>query len=279
MSLTIGLVQADYGIDPLNNYEKTKRILRESYGEADLIILPEYSMSDPLQLAKPEEVIKIAEYIEDSTYLSKLSELAAEISASILAHFIEKAPSEGKPLSSSVMIHPSGRFEKLYSKIHLFDAYGYKESLFFERGKSVSKSIVIRGLTTTVAICFDVRFPELFRLYARMGSELVIVHSGWVKGSIKEESLEFLVRSRAHENTLWMVVANKWGERYVGRSMVVDPFGVKVFELSIGESYGEYIVNKSRVYDARKILPTVELSKALWKVELVDSNGIALQNL
>ncbi len=270
MSLTIGLVQADYGVDPLNNYEKTKRVLRESYSEAALIVLPEYSMSDPLQLAKPEEVNAIAEYIEDSAYLSKLSELAAELGASILAHFIEKTDG-GKPLSSSVMIHPSGEFEKLYSKIHLFDAYGYRESMFFERGRSVSRSIVIKDLTARAAICFDIRFPELFRVYATTGSELVIVHSGWVRGLLKEEALEFLVRSRAHENTLWIAVANRWGEKYVGRSMVADPFGVKVFELSVGENYGEYTVDGNRVREARRILPTVELSKGLWKVELMDS--------
>ncbi|MEM1750316.1 MAG: nitrilase-related carbon-nitrogen hydrolase [Desulfurococcaceae archaeon] len=276
MSLTIGLVQADYGIDPLSNYEKTKGILKKSYRKADLIVLPEYSMSDPLQLAKPEEIVTIAEYIEDSIYLSKLSELAAELGASILAHFIEKTSSEGKPLSSSVMIHPSGGIEKLYSKIHLFDAYGYRESLLFERGKNVSRSAVIKGIVTNIAICFDIRFPELFRVYARTGSELVIVHSGWVKDLLKEESLEFLLRSRAHENTFWVAAANRWGKRYVGRSMVIDPFGVKVFELSIGESYGEYTIDRSRIYEARKILPIVELSKNLWKVELMDLNKVAL---
>ncbi len=267
-AIVIGIVQGDYGVDPLDNFRRTSELLRNGIREADLIILPEYSMIDPLTGLSPKELFERAEDLEDSRYLSLLSDLSSKHGIPILAHFIERTDREPLCRSSSVLVKPSGGYERIYSKIHLFDAYGYRESNYFLPGGRLSKEIVVNGFRIRVAICFDIRFPELFRSYALEGADLVVIHSGWVRGPLKEDMLEFLGRSRAHENTYWVVIANRYGDRYTGRSMVIDPFGVKVYELGHGVRYGEYLIDYSRVLEARKILPVLEKAGEKWVIKL-----------
>ncbi len=262
----IGIIQADYGIDPIENYRKTRNLIVENYSSADIVILPEYSMVDPLSGLSPEQLYSLAETLEDSTYLSKITDLSGSAGAPILAHFIEKTGVKPLSRSTSVIVYPSGRIERVYSKIHLFDAYGYRESIYFLKGDNLSKQLVINNVKTFVAICFDIRYPELFRTYAREGAELVIVQSGWVRGPVKEEALEFLAKSRAHENTVWLAVANRFGKNYTGRSMVIDPLGIKVYELGIGEKYGEYAMNIEQLKEARRIIPILDKSIENWDI-------------
>ncbi len=266
--LVIGIVQGEYGVKPIDNFRRTSELLRNGIKEADVIILPEYSMIDPLASLSPEELYDKAELLDDSNYLSLISDLAGKYGIPILVHFIEKTSMLPKCRSSSILVRPSGSFEWIYSKIHLFDAYGYRESDYFIPGDQLSKKIMINGFHIRVAICFDIRFPELFRSYALQGADLVLVHSGWVRGPLKEETLEFLGRSRAHENTYWVVIANRFGSNYTGRSMVLDPFGIKVYELGHGIRYGEYIIDRDRLSEARKTIPVLIKSRERWIIRL-----------
>lgn len=266
--LVIGIVQGDYGIDPIENLRRTSELLRNHLREADIVVLPEYSMVDLLAGLSPEELYSRAEFMDDSRYLSRISDLAGKYGIPILVHFIEKTSKPPKCRSSSVLVKPSGDFEWIYSKIHLFDAYGYRESDYFIPGNQLSKEILFNGFRVRIAICFDIRFPELFRSYALHGTDIVIIHSGWVRGPLKEETLEFLGRSRAHENTYWVIIANRFGEKYTGRSMFLDPFGVKVYELGHGVRYGEYTIDYDRLVDARKTIPVLVKSKEKWVIEL-----------
>ncbi|WFO75347.1 carbon-nitrogen hydrolase family protein [Desulfurococcaceae archaeon MEX13E-LK6-19] len=266
MPVTIGILQAGYGVNVSENVSKTINLIEKNYSKADLIILPEYSMVNILAGLKPDDVYNAAEPLEESNYLSRLEDLASELNVHILAHFIEKTGNPPLARSTSVLIKPFGGWEPVYSKMHLFDAYGYSESKYFIPGEKPSKEILLKGMRFAVAICYDLRFPELFRHYARRGIETILVHSGWVRGPLKEETLEFLSRARAHENTVWIVVADHYGENYVGRSMVIDPYGVKQLDLGIGEKYVEYTIDKELVYEARKTIPALMKSIEKWEI-------------
>ena len=265
MVVRVGVVQAGFGTNAVENVGKIEDIVRRGFREADFIVLPEYSMVNVFDL-KPGDVFRLSESISDSAYLKKLSRVATDLGAYIFTHFIEKHGLFAKPLSSSVLVKPNGSLVKVYSKIHLFDAYGYMESSYLSPGKSLSKEVVVGDARIRVAICYDLRFPELFRTYALKGANLVVVHGGWVSGFLKEETLDFLVKARAHENGLWIVLSNHFGEKYVGRSMVVNPYGVKVLDLGLGEKYVEFEIDLDLASEVREKIPVLSKSKELWDI-------------
>ncbi len=267
MGFTIGILQFSSTGNVRENIGRIEELIRRGYEKADLILLPEYSMMNILGGMKPEDVYKTAESIEDSSYLDSLTSIAMKYSVYIVTHFIEKSEEPPKCYSSSILLTPSGDRKLLYRKIHLFDAYGYRESEYFIPGDRLSEIITVNDVKIAIAICFDIRFPELFRCYALSGVETVLVHMGWVKGPLKEETLEFLARSRAHENTYWIVVADQCGRGYVGRSMVIDPYGVKKTELGFLEDYTEYYIDKDIVYKARETIPVLEKARK-WSIVL-----------
>ena len=270
MVVRVGVVQACFGTNVVENVGKIEDIVRRGFREADFIVLPEYSMVNVFDL-KPGGVFRLSESISDSAYLKRLSRVATDLGAYIFTHFIEKHGLFAKPLSSSVLVKPDGSLVKVYSKIHLFDAYGYMESNYFSPGKSLSKEVVVGDARIRVAICYDLRFPELFRTYALKGANLVVVHGGWVSGFLKEETLDFLVKARAHENGLWIVLSNHFGEKYVGRSMVVNPYGVKVLDLGLGEKYVEFEIDLDLASEVREKIPVLSKSKELWDIRFKHS--------
>jgi len=194
--LVIGLTQAAYSVNPVENAEKSYRLIKKAYREADLVVLPEYSMFNPLEVRDRVRVYELSEYLANSRYLSHFVKLAGEINANLLIHFIEKTEKPPFTRSTSVLVTSKGEVFPVYSKMHLFDAYGYRESDFFEPGRAPSKIISINGVQTAFAICYDIRFPELFRVYSHMGASVVILQSGWVKGFLKEEIPAFIHHRR-----------------------------------------------------------------------------------
>ena len=263
--MIVGILQAEYGVDPLENLKITGEIIDNGYSSADVVVLPEYSMADILSL-KPEQVYGLAEELEDSDYLSKLSDIALKYSAIIVAHFIEKTDTPPLSRSTTVLVYPSGKLEPVYRKIHLFDAYGYRESDYFVPGDNPSPIVDLAGVRTGFAICYDMRFPELFRAYALSGAEAVVVQAGWVRGPLKEEILDHILVSRAHENTMYVILSSHCGEKYVGRSGVFSPYGYRIYDLGPKPGYAEIGIDKEKVYDARKLIPVLEHSRAKWVI-------------
>lgn len=265
--IVVGIIQEEYGINPLENFEKSRRWIERGFREADIVILPEYSMINILGGLKPEEVYERAERIEDSTYISKFSDLAGSIGVPILLHFIEKSDQPPKSYSTSVVIEPSGKVYRVYRKIHLFDAYGYKESDFLLPGRELSRRLVIGDFTVNIAICYDLRFPELFRTYALNGAHAVLVHSGWIRGPFKEEVLDTLAKARSHENTIYLVVANHTGKQYTGRSGVYNPYGYKELDMGVKPGYTEHTLLSEIVLEARERIPVLKHSMQRWSIE------------
>ncbi|MCD6301234.1 MAG: carbon-nitrogen hydrolase family protein [Staphylothermus sp.] len=264
--IIVGIVQDAYTIDPQKNYEKIKSILTRQYKEADVILLPEYSMINILAGLEPQEVYSRSEPLEDSIFISKLSDLANFLDINIIAHIIERTDTRPKTKSTSVLIEPSGKIHRLYSKIHLFDAYGYRESDYFIPGDSLSKGIYLGKYLFYVAICFDLRFPELFRTYARNNAYGVFVHAGWVKGYLKEEVLDVLGRARSHENTMYIILSDHTGELYVGRSGIFNPYGFREVDIGFKPGYIEWTIKPEVVEEARKTIPVLDKSRMFWDI-------------
>ncbi|MDW8082758.1 MAG: carbon-nitrogen hydrolase family protein [Sulfolobales archaeon] len=254
--LRVGILQFGSSTDKIRNLERIFSIVKKV--EADVVVLPEYSMF-AIENLSPPEVHERSEDL-DSFYLSEFRRFARENSVYVLTTIFERA-SHPKVFNTAVLISPHEEIVAIYRKIHLFNAYGVRESDYMVAGDSPSKVTDLAGVRAAIAICFDLRFPELFRHYALQGAEVVFVPSAWYSGSLKEETLEFLSRSRASENTYYLVVANQFGQKFAGRSMVVDPLGVVLLDLGIGEKYVEFEIDLNYVYEARRTLPLLSLRR------------------
>lgn len=232
-----------------------ERLLASARVEADVIAMPEYAMFDPTGLP-PSRVAREAEPL-DGPWVDFAASIAAQYSAYVVATMFEAAAP--RPYNTAVVVSPGGGVVAVYRKLHLFDAYGYRESDYFQPGRAPPRPFEVRGVRLGLAICFDIRFPELFRSYALQGAHAVIVPAAWYRGPLKEEALRFLAQARAHENGMYVALPVLYGERFTGRSMVVDPYGVVEVDAGVGARYVEATLDTSLVEEARRQVPVLRM--------------------
>ncbi|MFN7105878.1 MAG: nitrilase-related carbon-nitrogen hydrolase, partial [Pyrobaculum sp.] len=192
--------------------------------------------------------------------VERLAAIAKTTGGHVAGAFLERG-SRPRVYNTTVLVDSSGSVVGTYRKTHLFDAYSYRESDFVEAGGELSGVYVVRGVRVGFAVCFELRFPEVFRELALGGAELVAVPAAWYAGPLKEETLQLLARARAVENGMYVAVAALWGQRFTGRSMVVDPYGVVLAELGTGERYREVEIDPALVEEARRVVPTLRLRR------------------
>ncbi len=253
--LRLGILQLEGVASKEKNLLKIRGLL--SRASAELIILPEYSMA-PLPHINKEELAKVAEPL-DGPFVRELSSIAKEKGASIIAGIYEKA--DNGVYNTAVIISSNGELVASYRKVHLYDAYGARESDYFLKGGEPPPVVSIEGWRVSVAICFDIRFPELFRTAAIRGTELFAVPAAWFRGDGKEEILHALARVRAHENVAWLALAVQYGAQFTGRSALIHPMGYVALDLGYGEKYVETEISKKELGKAREILPLLRLRR------------------
>jgi len=194
---------------------------------ADLVALPEkWSL-----LAAGEEMAAAAEPLDGPT-LSAARGWARELGIHLLAGSISERGPE-KAFNTSVLIGPDGSDLAVYRKIHLFDVeaggVSYRESDHEEAGTEIVTAEA-DGVTVGLTVCYDLRFPELYRILAVRGACLIAVPSAFTLATGRDH-WEVLLRARAIENQVFVVAPNQVGEApphysSQGRSAIVDPWGV-----------------------------------------------------
>lgn len=147
---------------------------------------------------------------------------------------LEKVSEHDKLYNTTVVFDPSGDIVARYRKMHLFDVdiageKAFRESDEIEPGEEIV-TFDLDGIRVGLAICYDVRFPELFRILALSGAEIIMLPAAFTLMTGKDH-WEPLIRARAIENTVFMIAAAQVGSHppgrmCFGRSMVVDPWGV-----------------------------------------------------
>jgi predicted amidohydrolase len=207
---------------------------------AELIVLPEKFNV----LGTPEQLVAGAETLDGRT-LRWAADLARELGVSLVAGSIaERVDGEDKLRNTSVLLSPEGAVVAVYRKIHMFDVdvggVSYRES----DTEAPGDEIVIAqadGLALGMAVCYDLRFPELFRILAVQGALAVALPAAFTLHTGKDH-WEVLVRARAIENQLFVIAAGQIGthppghESY-GRSMIVDPWGIPLAVAPDSECY------------------------------------------
>jgi predicted amidohydrolase len=163
-------------------------------------------------------------------------------------------------------VDPSGAIRAIYRKIHMFDVEVggkiYRESELEYPGEEIVTSEASSALPLGLAICYDLRFPELFRILALRGALLFTLPSAFTLPTTRAH-WEILIRARAIENQVFMVAANQTGEHpdgyeSGGRSMIVDPWGGVLG--SLGEQGEGHIVAEIDLEDqaqVRRRLPSL----------------------
>ena len=182
---------------------------------------------------------------EADRFLDRLSATAAGSSIALCGSFLERTES-GSPANCLVFFGPDGSVSLRYRKVHLFTLF--REERHMEAGDRIVSGDTVLG-PTGCSICYDVRFPELFRHCMLAGAVVQLLPSAFPHPRL--EQWRSLIRARAIENQCFFIAVNQCGPeahggragevRYFGHSMVVDPEGEVVFEA--GETPGAFPVD------------------------------------
>lgn len=261
--LKVAAVQLASSDNKGDNISQAVKLVKEAIGhKAEFVVLPEtfdYRGSNKYLNLISEEIPGAA--------LLPLMELAKQHSVWILAGSIhEKRPDSPKPYNSSVLIDSSGRLKAKYRKMHLFDiSFGDKviaESDNYTTGKEIITS-AIDGIKIGLSICYDIRFPELYRKYSENYVDLITIPSSFTART-GEAHWEVLVRARAIENLCFVIAPNQSGVgsgavKTYGNSMIVDPWG-RV--LARAAQHGQEVIyadlDFNELEQIRKNLPALE---------------------
>ena len=245
------------------NAEKVVSFMDKARG-ADVLVFPEYSLGARLELAD-----RLAEP-PDGPLMRRLAAAARARGITVFMGFLEEA--EGGPFNSVAFIS-GGEVAVVHRKVLLFDALGSNESRYVRPGDLPLSLVGLGDFTAGVATCFELRFPEIFRSLALAGADLFVVPSAWYAGHLKEEQWLVSAASRAMENVAYLVAADSAHRAFVGRSLVVNPWGHVELDLGRGEKLAAWTISKEEVEEARRALPLLDIAGrrgASWPVRRLD---------
>jgi deaminated glutathione amidase len=258
----VAAVQLTSTVDRERNLATADRLTRAAAAAgAELVVLPE---KWPV-LGTPEETAAGAEPLDGPT-LTWARDIARELGIDLVAGSIaERVPGREKGSNTSVHIGPDGEDRAVYRKIHMFDVEvggrTYRESEHEEAGDEVVLSETAGGVELGLTVCYDLRFPELYRILAVRGARVITVSAAFTLATTREH-WEVLLRARAIEDQAFVIASNQVGEhakgyRSGGRSMIVDPWGVVLAQAPDTETFITAELDLDRQAEIRRTLPSL----------------------
>ena len=231
MTVTIAALQMCSGTDPVRNVETMRRLVRAAAKKGAVYVqTPE--MTGALQRDRAG-LRAILRQEEDDLVVAAASELAAELGIHVHVGSTAIALADGKVANRGLLFGPDGARICTYDKIHMFDVdldngESWRESAVYSPG-AVARMADLPFGKLGFAICYDVRFPELFKTQAQAGAEIISVPAAFTRQT-GEAHWETLLRARAIENGVYIVAAaqagvHEDGRETFGHSMIIDPWG------------------------------------------------------
>jgi len=257
----VAVAQFAPGDDTAANLETIERLAGEAANRgAMLVVFPEYSSY--FTPAMGPEWIEHAQTLH-GPFVRALAELAAELGIHLVAGMIELVPGEERRVANTVVaLSPAGELVAHYRKVHLYDAFGQRESEWIVPGPvEEPRTFPFDGFTVGIQTCYDLRFPEVTRRLVDAGADLVVLPSEWVRGPLKEAHWRTLVTARAIENTVYLAAADQAPPVGSGNSMVVDPMGVELVTVGEATEVGVAWVSPARLARVRQLNPALELRR------------------
>lgn len=258
--MRVALCQIQSQDDPGENLELVRAQVRVAVDRgADLAVFPEATMARfgiPLR--------KLAEPL-DGPWATAVSELAAEHEITVAAGMFTPGH-DGRVRNTLLVTGPDGIAS--YDKIHLFDAFGFRESDTVEPG-TTPVVVTVAGVRVGLAICYDVRFPELFVDLAGRGATAMVLPASWGTGPGKVEQWELLVRARALDTVSWVLAAGQayppasgldWGDGPygIGHSLVAAPDGTVAGALGAAPDLLIADIDAETAITLRKSIPVLD---------------------
>jgi deaminated glutathione amidase len=258
--LRVAAVQLNSDGDKGRNLAAAERLVRAAAADgAELVALPEkWNL-----LAAGAELLAGAEPL-DGPSLDAARAWAADLGIHLLAGSIAERGAGEKASNTSVLIGPAGEDLAVYRKIHMFDVdaggVSYRESEHEQAGEEVLTAPV-GDLVVGLGVCYDLRFPELFRILALRGARLLLVPSAFTSATGRDH-WEVLLRARAIENQAFVIAPNQVGaapphfDSY-GHSAIVDPWGRLLASAPAGEGFVAADLDLAEQESVRASLPSL----------------------
>ncbi|MGA0598666.1 carbon-nitrogen hydrolase family protein [Enterovirga sp. CN4-39] len=226
---------------------------------AGLMVCPEAAMFS--FSASGAELAQVAERA-GSFFEAEVCGIASRTGLTIVAGMYTKGPAE---LSRNTFIVASAGGEILarYDKLHLYDAFHYRESDKNQPGPLQDQmaelcTFEVGGLRFGLLNCYDLRFPEMARALVDRDLDALLVGAGWIAGPLKELHWETLLRARAIENTCYVAGSCQPPPLSVGMSMLVDPSGLVLGTVADTEGVAVGTVRRARLAEVREVLPCLK---------------------
>jgi predicted amidohydrolase len=259
MNVKIALGQLIVGSDKaLNRQNIADAAMVTARHGARLLVLPEASMYG---FGKPNDPLDGAAEDLNGMFVATLRELSHRHNIWIIAGMFEKIDGDKHVYNTLVLTGDDGNVHGFYRKIHLYDAFGYKESDRMRAGDGDTLVFTLDGMRFGAMTCYDLRFPELARHLVREGAQTLLLPTAWLAGPLKEMHLATLLRARAIENTVYLAAADQCPPGYSGNSVIYDPLGVCVTSLGEGPGVTVGELDPHRIEEARAKNPSVNNSR------------------
>jgi len=269
--MKVAAVQLSSTADKAANLDVADRLTRAAAADgARLIVLPE-----KWSVIGSGEQLRTGSETLDGPAISWARATARELGVDLVAGSIVErlegtAPllqstGEAKLANTSVHVDPKGEIKAVYRKVHMFDVEidgrAYHESDVEQAGEEIVLSQTADGVQLGMSICYDLRFPELYRILAIEGALVMVLPAAFTLPTTRDH-WETLLRARAIENQAFVVAANQIGShpgagRSGGRSMIVDPWGIVLAQAQDREGHVVADIDLERQREIRSQLPAL----------------------
>ncbi len=262
-SFTVGLVQMTSGRDIGPNVEAASALIREARAQgADFVLTPETTtMMEPRRKLTLEKAMPEPEHVGVEAFAG----LAAELELWLLIGSMTVGLDGEKVANRSFLFDPAGRIAARYDKIHMFDVeipdgQSYRESSTYQAGSAAVTAALPWGILG-LSVCYDLRFPQLYRDLAQAGADFLTVPAAFTQFT-GQAHWHVLLRARAIETGCFVFAPAQCGEhaegrRTYGHSLVVAPWGEVLADG--GETPGVVIaeVDPAKIAEARRMVPSL----------------------
>ncbi len=238
--MRVAAIQLTATSDKGRNLATADRLVRDAASRgAQLVVLPEKWVLYTAGVAQRDGAEPL-----DGPALAWAAATARELGIDLLAGSLSLAEADDVVSNASVHVGPDGAIQAIYRKLHMFDSdvdgTSYRESALERAGDEVVLTHTADGTGLGMTICYDVRFPELYRTLTERGARILAVPAAFTLATTRDH-WEVLVRARAIENQAFVIAANQIGEhapglRTGGRSIIADPWGIVLAQAADGET-------------------------------------------
>ena len=248
----------------LHNLKKTEKFISKAVKQkTDFILTPEISSLFSLN---KKQLLKICKSMKEDIYLNGIKKLAKKHKKWILVGSLITKVTENKLVNRSVLVDKTGKIRTFYDKIHMYDAVlskkeKYFESKTFSAGKQI-KSFNLPWGKLGLSICYDLRFPNMYRKLSKAGCDYISIPSAFTETTGKRH-WHSLLKARAIENFCYVFAPAQGGTHYNGRktfghSMVISPDGKILKELQKSEGVITVTIDPKLPKKLRSIIPSLK---------------------